>query len=86
VLKSRTSQKQSVSTLKGLGQTAWEGIVYVFDLEGHPEATVCYAWSLPVDDSDQRKFYAVLHVPLVDSPEAAVLAAIVAEHKASLPE
>jgi hypothetical protein len=63
------------------GQTVWEGIVEIFDLEGHPEATRCYAWSHGLDDSDKRKFFAVLHKGLVDSPQAAVRAAIVAEYK-----
>ncbi len=27
------------------GQTVWEGVVHVFDLEGHPKATRAYAWS-----------------------------------------
>jgi hypothetical protein len=35
------------------GQTVWEGLVHVFDLEGHPKATRAYAWSSPVDGSDK---------------------------------
>lgn len=31
------------------GQTVWEGVVHVFDLEGHPKATRAYAWSSPVE-------------------------------------
>ena len=57
--------------------------IHVFDLEGHPTAKVAYAWSSPVEGSDRRKFYAVLHVPPVDSPEAAVRAAIVADHRSA---
>jgi hypothetical protein len=30
------------------GKTVWEGIIHVFDLEGHPGATRAYAWSSPV--------------------------------------
>ena len=63
------------------GDTAWEGLVHIFDLEGHADATVAYAWSSSVEGSDNRKFYAVLHVPPVNSPAAAVRAAIVAEHR-----
>lgn len=63
------------------GESVWHGIVQIFDLEGHPEATVCYAWSSPVEGSDRRKFYAVLHIPPVDSPEAAVRAAIVSDSR-----
>jgi hypothetical protein len=27
------------------GQTAWQGVVEVFELHGHPRATFAYAWS-----------------------------------------
>lgn len=63
------------------GQPVWEGVVHVFDLEGHPTATRAYAWSSPVEGSDRRKFFAVLHVPPVTSPVKAVRAAIVSEHR-----
>ncbi len=58
-----------------------EGIVHVFDLIGHPKATSAYAWSSPIEGSDKRRFFAVLHVPPVTSPAEAVRAAIVAEKK-----
>jgi hypothetical protein len=64
------------------GKPVWEGVVHVFDLAGHPSATRAYAWSSPIDRSAKRRFFAVLHVPPVDSPQAAVRAAIVAEAKA----
>jgi hypothetical protein len=63
------------------GQTVWEGIVHVFDLEGHPKATRAYAWSSPIEGSTKRRFFAVLHIPPIVSPLDAVQAAIVAEHK-----
>lgn len=63
------------------GMTVWDGIVSVFDLEGHHNATRAYAWSATVEGSDRRRFYAVLHVPPVTSPLEAVRAAIVAESK-----
>jgi len=63
------------------GKTVWEGVVHVFDLEGHPKATRAYAWSSPVDGSDRRRFYAVLHLGGIRSPLDAVRAAIVAERK-----
>lgn len=62
------------------GNTVWEGMVHVFDVD-HPEADTCYAWSSPMEGSDNRKFYAVLHIPPVDSPVKAVRAAIAADHK-----
>ena len=61
------------------GQTVWEGIVHVFNVD-HPDAGTCYAWSSPVEGSSKRKFYAVLHIPPIDSPVAAVRASIVADH------
>ena len=62
--------------------TVWEGVVHVFDLAGHPRATRAYAWSSPIEGSEKRRFFAVLHLPPVTSPAEAVRAAIVAENKA----
>ena len=56
------------------GDTAWEGIVEVFELVGHPEAQRCYAWSYK--DGDQNKIEAVLGISPVNSPLSAVKAAI----------
>ena len=64
------------------GETVWEGVVHVFKLTGHPKATQAYAWSSPIDGSDKRRFFAVLHVPPITSPVDAVRAAIVAEQRA----
>ena len=61
------------------GETVWDGAVEVFELHGHPTATRCYAWSHAVDDSERRRFVAVLHQGPIDSPQAAVRAAIVQE-------
>jgi len=63
------------------GKPVWEGVVHVFDLIGHPTAARAYAWSSPIEGSTKRRFFAVLHQPPVDSPQAAVRAAIVAERK-----
>ena len=63
------------------GQVVWEGSVQVFELHGHPTATRCYAWASPVEGSDKLRYYAVLHEPPVDSPEAAVRASIVQDRK-----
>jgi len=63
------------------GKPVWEGIVHVFDLAGHPTATIAYAWSSPIKGGDKRRFYAVLHVPPITSPVDAVRAAIVAERR-----
>jgi len=56
-------------------------VVHVFDLAGHPTATRAYAWSSPIEGSTKRRFFAVLHQPPIDSPQAAVRAATIAEHK-----
>ena len=71
-------------TEKFESKTAWEGVVHIFDLDGHPTATRAYAWSSPFEGSTKRRFYAVLHVPPVTSPADAVRAAIVAEHRREL--
>jgi hypothetical protein len=64
------------------GQTVWDGVVEVFDLEDNPKATRAYAWSSPIEGSDKRRFFAVLHMGPIKSPQDAVRAAIVAEHRA----
>jgi len=56
------------------GDTAWEGTVEVFDLVGHPKAKRAYAWRQR--DGDENKTVAVLQIPPVDSPQAAVRVAI----------
>src|SRR4051794_28284949 len=58
------------------GRPVWEGVVHVFDLEGHPTATRAYAWSSAIDGSDKRRFHAVLHLGGIRSPLDAVRAAI----------
>jgi hypothetical protein len=63
------------------GQPVWEGVVHVFDLEGHPKATRAFAWSSPIEGSDKRRFFAVLQLGAIKSPLDAVRAAIVAEHR-----
>ncbi len=62
------------------GQVVWDGVVHVFDVN-HPDTNTCYAWSSPIEDSDNRKFYAALGVPPVNSAKDAVRAAIVAESR-----
>jgi hypothetical protein len=63
-------------------KTVWEGVVHVFDLSGHLTATRAHAWSSPIEGSDKRRFFAVLHQPPVASPLEAVRGAIVAEDRA----
>ncbi len=63
------------------GKTVWEGVVHVFDLEGNTKSTRAYAWSSPIEGSTKRRFFAVLHLGEIRSPQDAVRAAIVAEHR-----
>jgi hypothetical protein len=61
------------------GETVWEGVVQVFDLIDYPKAKRCYAWSHSLEGSKKRRFFAVLHQGVVDSPEKAVKVAIINE-------
>src|SRR5208283_4852713 len=63
-------------------KTVWSGTVSVYEMRGHLKATKAYAWSSPVKRSTKRRYYAVLHVQPIDSPEKAVRAAIVRYHRA----
>ncbi len=63
------------------GKTVWQGVVHVFDLEDHPNATRVYAWSSPIEGSTKRRFFTVLHLGGIRSPQDAVRAAIVEEHR-----
>lgn len=56
-------------------------MVHVFELTGHPKASRAYAWSSPIEGSDKRRFFAILHLGPVTGPVEAIRAAIVAETK-----
>lgn len=71
---------QSVPVKEGhAGAAVWEGVVHVFEIYGNDKATIAYAWSSLIEGGDRRRFFAVLHVPPITPPVAAVRAAIVAE-------
>jgi hypothetical protein len=62
------------------GQTIWQGDVEVFELEGHPKAIRGYGWSHVTGEHDQgRRYFMILELPPVDSPQTAVKAAIMSE-------
>lgn len=63
------------------GQTIWEGDVQVFQISDHPKTNRAYAWSALVKGTTKRRIYAVLRIPPVDSPQAAVRAAIAADSR-----
>ena len=62
------------------GATVWEGVVSIFDLSDNPKASRAYGWSSPIEGSEKRRFFAVLHMGPIDSPLAAVRAAMAAEN------
>ena len=55
------------------GEPVWEGEVLVFQLQGHPVASECYAWEV------DGQVTAVLGVPPVRSAADAVRASIMAD-------
>jgi hypothetical protein len=64
------------------GKTVWDGIVEVFEVEGHPRIPKVYAWSHDTQDSGKRKRHVtVLHMHPVASPLLAVRAAIIHEQR-----
>ena len=62
------------------GRTIWQGVVEVFELQGHPTADLAYAWSYEGDDGRPIDTI-VLGVPPINGPQDAVRAAAVAEHR-----
>ena len=77
----KASHIEDVAVIEKFGdKTVWEGIVHIFKIEGNPKSDKCYAWSSPIEGSTKRRYYAVLHVPPIDSPEKAVRASIVKDH------
>ncbi len=60
------------------GETVWQGVVEVFDLENHALAKIAYAWSYKGDDS-KIHYVAVLGVSPINSPNDAIRAYVVAE-------
>lgn len=63
------------------GKAVWDGQVATFKLDGHQNASQCFAWSLPGECTKGRRYYAVLCAPPVDTPSAAIRAAIVSEYR-----
>jgi len=63
------------------GTIVWSGEVQVFTLVGHPSAAMAYAWS-EATTGTKRRFFAVLHVPPIDSAQRAIQGSIVADIKA----
>jgi hypothetical protein len=68
------------------GRTVWDGIVEVFNLEGHPKADKVYAWFHDTGEEGRpAQQVTVLHVHPALSPVAAVRAFIVQEFRNAQP-
>lgn len=68
------------------GKTIWDGVVEVFSLKGHPNASKVYAWSHDTDDpANPRRHVTVLHIHPIQSARDAVRAAIVQEFRSLEP-
>jgi len=63
------------------GETIWQGDVEVFDLVGHPKAKREYGWGYTTTESGGRRYFTVLELAPVDSPQTAVKIAIASEIK-----
>lgn len=78
----KASHTEDIVVMEKFGQdTVCEEIVSVFEIKGHDKADKCYAWSSPIEGSTKRRFYAVLDITPVDSPEKAVRASIIHDFK-----
>ncbi len=76
----RANHRESVPVAEAyLDQIVWEGLVEVFDLDGHPKANRAYGWQFW--EGKNAQYTVVLGIPPVDSSNAAVRASIVAESK-----
>ena len=58
------------------GQVMWEGVVEIFDLQGHPTAKRAYGWG--TGEGKDASYTAVLEIPPVTSSNTAVRASIAA--------
>jgi hypothetical protein len=55
--------------------------VHTFALSGRATAQECFAWSAPVGDTHNRRFFAVLRLGPVQSARDAVRASIVQTYR-----
>jgi hypothetical protein len=79
----RATFLDAVTVVERSGEkVVWQGVVYVFHLIRHSETDRCYAWYADDPETGKRRYYAVLHIPPVDSPEKAVRTSIVRDEKA----
>jgi hypothetical protein len=62
------------------GRPVEGGLVFVFDLEGQPEAARAYGWTSQVGE-DERRFHVVLQVPPIASVQDAVQSITLADSR-----
>ena len=62
----------------------WEGVVHAFELDGHPVASLCFAWPSPVGGAGHERVHVVPAVPPVVSAADAVRAAVLRGHEPDL--
>ena len=78
---------EEVAVIEKYGpETVWKGVVYIFRIEENPKTDICYAWSSLIKGSKKRRYYTVLKIPPIDSPEKAVRASIVRDYKKKINE
>ena len=63
------------------GESIFQGDVEVFDLTGYPKASRGYGWGYSTSEAGGRRYFTVLELPPVNSPQTAVQAAIMSEIK-----
>src|SRR5215210_2433029 len=63
------------------GRPVEGGLVFVFDLEGRPEAARAYGWTSQVGEDDERRFHVVLQVPPIASVQDAVQSITLADSR-----
>ncbi len=67
---------KSVRVHRGTGNRAdWNGLVHIFDLQGHPRAGRAFAWSSPIQGGTAPRYFAVLQDGKIATPAQAVKAA-----------
>lgn len=62
------------------GKVIWEGKVEIFSLDSHPQAKTCFAWAhKEPEKGEHERYFAVLSVPPIVTPQKAVQAAIASQ-------
>lgn len=78
----KASHIEGIAVIEKYGpKTVWRGIVHNFKIEGNAKTDTCYAWSSPIEGSTKKRYYTVLKIPPIDTPEKAIRASIVADLK-----